>query len=176
MSDTILKKEELQDFLKTLKKTHEVFVPLKEKEFYSFRPFTGEEKVELTFINTRLSPKSLVLPESERMFEYGLDEKDHDAHILKQSPKAYPPTVVVGIRPCDAKAFRLVNTNFVNPEYQDPWWAKRLDSMVLVGLGCNEPCSTCFCTSVGCGPFSEEGLDVLLFDLGEAFLARAVTV
>jgi ferredoxin len=68
-----------------------------------------------------------------------------------------------------------MNRNFVNPEYQDPWWARRLDSMILVGLGCNEPCSTCFCTSVECGPFSEEGLDVLLFDLGEVFLARAIT-
>jgi hypothetical protein len=79
------------------------------------------------------------------------------------------------MRPCDAKALRLVDVNFVNPEFKDPWWARRLESLTLIGLGCKEPCSTCFCTSVNCGPFNEEGLDVLLFDLGESYLARAIT-
>jgi sulfhydrogenase subunit beta (sulfur reductase) len=42
-------------------------------------------------------------------------------------------------------------------------------------MGCTSPCSTCFCTSVGGGPFDGEGLDVLLTDTGEAFLARILT-
>ncbi len=175
MSDKIIKKEELPDFLKVLKKNYEIFVPVKEKDFYSFQPLTDEKKLDLNFTNTRLSPKSLAFPQSERMFEFTLDEQSKDAHIVKESPKDYSPKVIVGIRPCDAKALRLVNENFDDPEFKDPWWVKRLESMTLIGLGCNEPCSTCFCISVGCGPFSEEGLDVILFDLGEDLLARTLT-
>lgn len=175
MSDKVIKKEELENFLKTLKKSYEVFVPVKEDSFYRFKLLKEEETLDLNFTNTRLSPKSLLFPQSERIFEFTLDESSEDAHILKEAPKDYPPTVVFGIRPCDAKALRLVNINFDNPEFKDPWWVKRLESMAFIGLGCNEPCSTCFCTSVGCGPFNEEGLDVLLFDLGESFLARAFT-
>jgi len=176
MSDKIIKKEELPDFLRALKETFEVFVPVKQDSFYAFEPLlTDVEKVDLGFTNTRLSPKSLLFPQSERMFEFTLDEKREDAHIINESPKDYPPTVIFGIRPCDAKALRLVNVNFDNPEFKDPWWVKRLESMTLMGLGCSQPCSTCFCTSVGCGPFNEEGLDVLLFDLGENLLARAFT-
>jgi len=175
MSDKIIKKEELPQFLSALKKSYEVFVPVKEKDSYSFRLLTEEEKADLDFTNTRLSPKSLLFPQSERMFEFTLDETNKDAHIVKESPKDYPPTVIVGMRPCDAKALRLVDVNFENPEFKDPWWVKRLESMTLVGLGCSQPCSTCFCTSVNCGPFNEDGLDVLLFDLGESFLARALT-
>jgi sulfhydrogenase subunit beta (sulfur reductase) len=175
MSDKIIKKEELPDFLRALKETYEVFVPVKQDSFYAFEPLTDVEKVDLSFTNTRLSPKSLLFPQSERMFEFTLDEKREDAHIINESPKDYPPTVIFGIRPCDAKALRLVNVNFDNSEFKDPWWVKRLESMTLMGLGCSQPCSTCFCTSVGCGPFNEEGLDVLLFDLGENLLARAFT-
>ena len=175
MSDKVIKKDELPNVLKALKKNYRVLVPVKEKDFYRFEPLENEEKVDLNFTNTRLSPKSLLFPQSERMFNYSLDETTEDAHIVKESQKDYSPTAVVGIRPCDAKALRLVNVNFDNPEFKDPWWAKRLESMTLVGLGCNEPCSTCFCTSVNCGPFNEEGLDVLLFDLGERYLARAIT-
>jgi len=175
MSDKIIRKEELQGFLKALKKNYKVFAPDKEKDFYSLRPLTGEENLGLGFTNTRLSPKSLLFPQSERMFEFSLDDKGKDAHIAKESPKDYPPTVIVGIRPCDAKALRLMNVNFDNPEFKDPWWVKRLESMTLIGIGCSQPLSTCFCTSVGCGPFNEEGLDVLVFDLGADLLARALT-
>ena len=175
MGDKVIKKEEFQDFLKALKKTYEVFVPVKEDGFSSFKPLRDEGKVDLSFTNTRLSPKSLLLPQSERMFVFTLDEKSEDAHIIKEAIKDYPLKVIVGMRPCDAKALRLVDVNFENPEFKDPWWVKRLESMTLVGLGCSQPCSTCFCTSVNCGPFNEEGLDLLLSDLGESFLARALT-
>lgn len=175
MTDKTIQKEELVPFLRALKKTYEVFIPVKEKDFYAFKPFTNETTLDLGFSNTRLSPKSLLYPQSERMFEFSLDEGSDDAHILKESPKDYPPTVVFGIRPCDARAFRLVDINFNNPEFQDPWWVRRFESMTFIGLGCNEPCSTCFCTSVECGPFNEEGLDILLFDLGDTLLAQALT-
>jgi ferredoxin len=175
MSDKIIKKGEFGDFLRTLKKTYEVLVPLKEGGFYRFKAIAEGEGADLRFTNTRLSSKSFVLPQSERMFEFTLDEKVEDAHILREATRAYPPTAIVGIRPCDAKAMRLVDVNFNNPEFRDPWWVKRLNSIALVGLGCTEPCSTCFCTSVNCGPFHEEGLDVLLFDLEEYLLARPLT-
>ena len=109
------------------------------------------------------------------MFDYTLDDNDPDAHIVKETPKDYFPQAIVGIRPCDAHAFEIVRPNFDNPEYRDPWWIKRYESTTFVGLGCNEPCSTCFCTSVGGGPFSEKGLDVLLYDLGEVFFVKGLT-
>ncbi len=42
-------------------------------------------------------------------------------------------------------------------------------------MGCNQPLSSCFCTAVGGDPFSEEGADVLLVDIGDSFHAKAVT-
>jgi sulfhydrogenase subunit beta (sulfur reductase) len=175
MSDKIIKKEDFPEFLKSLKENHEVIVPVKDGEFYAFEPLTDEKNVDLDFSNTRLSPKSLLYPQSERIFEYSLDEESEHAHIVRESQKGYPAMAVVGIRPCDAKALRLVNVNFDNAQFTDPWWAQRLESMAFIGLGCGDPCATCFCTSVGCGPFHEEGLDVLLFDLGDEYLARSIT-
>jgi ferredoxin len=175
MGDKVIKKEEFQDFLKALKKTYEVFVPVREDGFSSLKPLRDEETIDLSFANTRLSPRSFLLPQSERMFVFTLDEKGEDAHIIKEAIKDYPLKVIVGMRPCDAMALRLVDVNFDNPEFKDPWWVRRRESMTLVGLGCSQPCSTCFCTSVNCGPFNEDGLDVLLFHLGESFLAKTLT-
>ena len=161
--------------LQGLRKAYKIFVPVKDGDFHTFSDLDEGNGPDFDYQNTRLSPKSLVYPQSERMFEYSLDKNDPDAHILKEAPKGYPPQAIVGIRPCDAQAFQLVKPNFDNPEYRDPWWVQRFESTTLVGLGCNEPCSTCFCTSVGGGPFSEKGLDVLLYSLGETFLAKSLT-
>ena len=85
------------------------------------------------------------------------------------------PRAVVGIRPCDAKAFQLVKMNFDTSDYKDPYWINSYETTTTLGLACNEPCSTCFCTTSGCGPFHEEGLDILLVDVGDYYLARILT-
>jgi sulfhydrogenase subunit beta (sulfur reductase) len=161
--------------LRNLSDSYQVFVPVKEGDFYLFKPLDDSKEADFAYQNTRLSPKGVVYPQSERMFEVNLDEKDPERNIYKESVKDYSPRAVVGIRPCDAHGLQIVKRNFDNAEYRDPWWVKRFESTTLVGLGCNEPCVSCFCASVGGGPFSEEWLDALLVDLGDSFLARAMT-
>jgi sulfhydrogenase subunit beta (sulfur reductase) len=161
--------------LRKLRDSYQILVPVKEGDFHLFRLLDDGKEIDTNYQNTRLSPKGVVYAQSERMFEVSLDEKDPEVNIYKESAKDYSPRAVVGIRPCDAHGFQIVKRNFDNAEYRDPWWVKRFESTTLVGLGCNQPCASCFCTSVGGGPFAEEWLDALLVDQGESFLARAVT-
>jgi sulfhydrogenase subunit beta (sulfur reductase) len=42
-------------------------------------------------------------------------------------------------------------------------------------MACDTPLSTCFCTTAGCGPYHEEGLDMLVMDQGDAYLAKILT-
>ena len=154
---------------------YRLFGPVKEKEFHSFKPLTNGAQPDLSCLNTRLSPKAIIYPQSEVMFDYSLDESHEDHHQLKETSKDYSPKAVIGIRPCDAKAFVLVRLNFDNPDYQDPYWLRAYESTTFIGLGCTDPCSACFCTSAGCGPYHEEGLDVLLADAGDHYLAKVIT-
>ncbi len=154
---------------------YKIFVPVLEDDFHDFKPLDNGISPDFYYQNTRLSPKSLVYPQSEMMFEYSLDENEPDVNLLKELKKEYHKQAIVGIRPCDAHAFQIAKLNFSNSEYRDPWWIHRFESTTLVGLGCNDPCSTCFCTSVGGGPFSKDWLDVLLYDMGSAYLAKAIT-
>jgi ferredoxin len=154
---------------------YRLFGPVKEKEFHSFKPLTNGAQPDLSCLNTRLSPKALVYPQSEVMFDYSLDESREDHHQLREAAKDYSPRAVIGIRPCDAKAFVLVRLNFDTPDYQDPYWLRAYESTTFIGLGCEAPCSSCFCTTAGCGPYHEEGLDVLLADAGDHYLAKVLT-
>ena len=171
----IFAEEDWAKVLEGLRDAYKVFVPVKDGDYHSFKPLEENKKPDFHYQNTRLSPKSLVYPQSERMFVYSLDQRDPEANMLKEDPKDYSPQAIVGIRPCDAQAFQIVKANFDNPEFRDPWWIQHFESTTLVGLGCNQPCPTCFCTSAGGGPFNKAGLDVLLYDLGSRFLAEALT-
>jgi len=149
--------------------------PVKQDKFHYFKELEKGEPPDLNLLNTRLSPKSVVYPQSEIMFEYTLDKNQENHNILKEIDKDYSPRGVIGIRPCDAKAFLLVKANFDAPEYKDPYWIKSYKATTFVGYACNTPCSTCFCTTAGCGPFHEQGLDLLLVDAGDHYLSKIIT-
>jgi len=175
MSEIFVSKDGLKEGIQRLLGRCRVFGPVLRGQYHEFAPLTRVDDLDLTFRNTRLSPKGLFHPHSDRMFIYSLAKDDPDAGILKEAPQDYSPRVVVGIRPCDARAFQLDDANFDTENIKDPWWVRRREATTLVGMGCNEPCSTCFCTTVGTGPFDTAGLDVLLTDLGEGYLVRPLT-
>ncbi len=175
MSELFVSKDGLRKRIERLMERCRVVGPVFRGQYHEFAQLKQVGELDLTFGNTRLSPKDLFHPHSDRMFTYALGKDDPEAGILKEAPQDYSPRVVVGIRPCDARAFQLDDVNFVSDQFKDPWWAKRRESATLVGLACNEPCSTCFCTTVGTGPFDAAGLDVMLVDVGDGYVARPVT-
>jgi sulfhydrogenase subunit beta (sulfur reductase) len=168
-------KAQLTSGLAALSATFKIFAPVAEKGFFQFKELEENQAPELSFQNTRLSPKAVIFPQSEDMFTYTLDEAQPEAHRLQPVPEHVAPRVIFGIRPCDAKAVSLVRMNFDTPEYKDPYWLNLFNATTFVGLACDQPCQTCFCTTTGCGPYHEEGLDVLLADRGDHYLAKALT-
>jgi ferredoxin len=152
-----------------------VYAPVRQNDITNFMQLAAADQADFKLSNTTLSPKSLMLPQSEWLFDFTLDKAKEEASVLAEVPHDYSPRVVFGIRPCDAKAVQLLDLNFDTPQYRDPWWVNRRQSTTLVGWGCNNPCSTCFCTSVGSGPFSPDGLDVLITDLGDELVLEGLT-
>ena len=175
MMEIYIAKEKFPGLIEKLMGQHRVFGPVFQGEYHEFVELSASDAIDLDYQNTRLSPKGLFHPHSERMFQYSLAKGDPEAGIVKEAPKDYSPRVILGIRPCDAKAFRLDDANFDTTTIKDPWWTKRRAGTTLVGLACNAPCRSCFCTSVGTGPFDPAGLDALLTDVGTGFVLQAVT-
>ncbi|MEJ2037387.1 MAG: 4Fe-4S dicluster domain-containing protein [Desulfosarcinaceae bacterium] len=165
-------KTQLADGLAKLRKDYKLIGPVKEEALCNFKEMADGQLPDFSFQNTRLSPKAVVFPQSEDMFTYTLDESREDANRLKDAPKDYSQRVLLGVRPCDAKAMTLVRMNFDTQDYKDPYWLGLFNATTFVGLACDAPCQTCFCTTAGCGPYHEEGLDVLLSDKGDHYLAK----
>jgi len=170
-------KNEWAGGLEKSKTAYRLIGPVKEEnqELAEFRELAPGQMPDLSETDTVLSPKSIVYSPSEVMFAYTIDEKKEDCNLLKRPRKDYSPCAVIGIRPYDAAAFLLVKKNFDTPEYRDPYWCDAFEACTFIGLAANDPSSTDFSTSTGSGPFSEKGLDVLLVDTGDHFLAKVIT-
>jgi len=170
-----LDKKQWSKGLDALRKAYRLYGPVKDQEYYSFKRLDRDEQPDFSFLNSRLSPKSMLFPQSEAIIKYSLDESEKDHHIMKAVEKDTTSRAILGIRPCDAKAVSLVNLNFDTPETKDPYWVEALAATTFIGLACDNPKSTCFCTSVGCGPYHDEGLDILLVEDGDHYLANILT-
>ncbi len=170
-----IEKKDFNRGLGALAKAYRLFGPVKKEKAHAFEALNKGRTPDFDLLNTHLSPKFLVQPQSEILFEYSLDEGKEDHHILKEIQKDLLPGLVVGIRPCDAAAMLLVRRNFDASKYRDPFWVGAYESLTLFGLACGAPCATCFCTTARGGPFNEAGLDALLVDAGDYFLVRPIT-
>ncbi|MCG8336527.1 MAG: 4Fe-4S dicluster domain-containing protein [Proteobacteria bacterium] len=170
-----IEKEGWAQGLEKLKDSYRLFGPMADKDSFEFKELNSGETPVLDLGNTRLSAKSAIYPQTQTMFTYTLDESKEDHHIMKEVELNGKPRAVVGVRPCDAASFQLVQKNFDSPDYKDPFWVKPYEDTTFVGYACDDPSRTCFCTSVGYGPYNEDGLDLLLVQEQDDFFAKVLT-
>jgi sulfhydrogenase subunit beta (sulfur reductase) len=88
-----------------------------------------------------------------------------------------PAQVFLGVRPCDLAAIAVQDRVFLHGPHQDPDYRCRRERVFLVAVTCGQAATTCFCTSMGCGPRAERGFDLALTELsderGHRFLMEA---
>lgn len=171
MEEKIISKEELQDLLTNITRRRQVFAPVNKGDSFTFEEIHPEDKISFTCANTKKSVKELFFPQRERLFAFNLLKKDES----KVPDLPDRKRVIIGVRPCDAKGISLFDHVFDGKDFQDPYYLQKREDTVVIAIGCNAPERTCFCTSTGGSPFSTNGSDVLLVDLGDSFLVQPVT-
>ena len=165
-------KSKLNDFIAKLMEDYAVYGPVEEEGIVSFRRIAAPEEMKLDYQNSKKPPKEVFFPQTETMFRY---EKGRGRIRLESTEEVEEERVLFGARPCDVRALGLFDFVFDAPDYKDLYYVNKRGKTTIVALGCNSPLSTCFCTSFGGGPFSKEGADLFLTDIGDWYLAEALT-
>jgi ferredoxin len=170
--EKILSKENLGEWLAKLD-GYDVHGPAFSDGVWNYARAEAGGNMDMTHTNTVRSVKEFAFPQREVFFRF--EQEKGGAPKLTATVPDPKPTVVFGVRPCDGRAMPK-NDKVFAAEFKDPYYWARRDRLTLVGLACNEPHSpNCFCTSVGGSPHSEEGLDVLMTDLGDRFHVKTIT-
>lgn len=129
------------------------------------------DEVAKDYIQTILSAKDVVFPKVERLLSYATEPGN--VELLDTEPRALP-TVLFGVRPCEAKAFAALDAVF-NWDSRDKFFNARLEQMAVIGVSCAKADEACFCTSVGGGPADTKGSDILLTPIEGGYLAEVLT-
>jgi len=149
------------------------YAPIKEKGNLVFKKVLNPDEIVLDYFNSKVPPKEILFPKMEVLFEYKTDGKDVTEIIERTDLDE--KNIIFGIRPCDAHSFVLLENFFAFGDIQDEIFLKKRANSIVIGIGCNTPKSTCFCTSIEGHPFMKDDMDIFLVDLGEKYLVEGIS-
>ena len=174
METRLLKKDDFAGMVKKMAAAKRVLGPVKDGDNVVFGPLEAGREPELRFANTRNAPKNALFPHTETLVRYTRTPKGMESTGQGDEPIE----TVILVRPCDAQSFLLLDRVFDQPGCRDPYYLAHREGTTVVALACSQPpYAACFCTSVGGEPVPAEpqGIDVLVTDLGDVFLAEFLT-
>jgi len=112
--------------------------------------------------------KPLVFASQERLWSAHRSDS-HDIQFEQTLPDV-TPTAIIGVRACDLAALKIQDQHFLEQTYQDPYYQKRRQALLLIAVNCSHPASTCFCVATGDGPEARAHYDLVLTELADGFL------
>jgi len=107
--------------------------------------------------------KRLLFPPRQRLFRVRRDEQGELTWQAEPPPEQ--PRTFFGVRPCDLAAIEIQDRVFLGGDHPDPHYRARRENAFLVVAQCTESGGTCFCASLGTGPWAKSGFDLALTEL-----------
>ena len=167
METLTLAKNKLPELIKKIQSKYTLFAPTKIDDITLFKSINDYKEINLEFCNSKLPPKALLFCQTETLFKF----KQGITAEVKSVDFANSKNVIFAIRPCDAKSFTIVDSVFKD-DLVDPYYMKKRENTILIGLACTKPGVNCFCTSMDGGPANSEDLDILLTDIGDKYFVE----
>ena len=130
------------------------------------------DEISWDFQRTAMSAREFVFPKSECLFTI---ETDASGRKTIHETVDNEERVIFGIRPCDARAIRVLDAVMLEHDPADETYRQHRERTCLIGLACPQMWDDCFCTSVGGSPNSSEDVDILLTEVEEGYAVEVIT-
>lgn len=166
----LLNQTQLNEWLDSLAEELTLVAPVDLEGKLLYREVGGSNEIAWGFERTDMSPKTWLFPATEPILSV-----EQGAETLINSMPDPVPTVVFGLRPCDARGVLAVDALFLDKEPSDGRYASHRQATTLVGLACPQMWDSCFCTVVGGAPNSTEGLDILLTEVDDGYAVQVLS-
>ena len=145
-------------------------LPVQNNGITNFGFWTEDAKVDLDTLKTVKSPKDAFFPQSEVL--YSCYQKANKTSIEPAALKD-APFAIFGVRPCDVRAFDVLDRVFLS-EPADVYYAARREHGIVVSLACHEPEDSCFCKTFGIDA-AEPQADVAMWQVADGYAWEAKT-
>lgn len=139
--------EKLPVLLETIAAGMPLFLPVDTKAGAEFKKYEPGMTPSDALLTTR-SAKDTFFPQTENLMNFKVDGKKIEVIDTRVECEDF---VVYGVRPCDARAFRVLDNVFL-AEPVDTFYKNRRDHALIISLTCDRPAETCFCKTFGIDP------------------------
>ena len=165
-----ISREKMPELLAAVAKEMDLFLPVQNNGITNFGFWTEDAKVDLDTLKTVKSPKDAFFPQSEVL--YSCYQKANKTSIEPAALKD-APFAIFGVRPCDVRAFDVLDRVFLS-EPADVYYAARREHGIVVSLACHEPEDSCFCKTFGIDA-AEPQADVAMWQVADGYAWEAKT-
>ena len=169
MFSCVLPPEQMENFIQFLTSTHKVFGPVRKGVECTFDRVATANDIWWDYHTTILPPKKFFTPPRETIFTF---QDDQISRIEDMIP--VEKQILLGVHACDMSSFTFLDRVFLGFR-SDPRYLRRRNNFLIFALTCKEVAETCFCLSMGTGPASPPGYDVLMTDVGGKYLLETGT-
>ena len=164
-------RDDLMTWLDGLARSFTLIAPKASREQVLYRPVSGSAEIALDCPKTDVSAKEHFLPSTHVL----LSVEKGPQGVEVAEPAIENERVLFGLRPCDARALRVLDALFIEQDPVDPYYAGRRERTVTIGLACQEMGEECFCTSLGLAPDDASDVDLMLTEMNGGYAVQAVT-
>lgn len=148
-----------------------VYVPANiAKDVVEFVRYEEDTDINLEACKTTKSPKDLLFPQWENLMHFRMEGKKIE---LTEQARQDEDFVIFGVRACDIKAFEVLDKVFL-ADPVDTYYAARRAHGIIVGLACENPEASCFCTNFGVDP-AMPNADIVLWKKDGTYFAESYT-
>lgn len=171
--DKVIVKSEVLSWLLSFADRYRVVAPVEQEQGPAvYQEVEADDKIVLDNSSWIMSPRDFFLPREETLLS--VNGNGENRRVV-DSTEEEKPTLLAGIRACDARAIQVLDNVYLNGPFKDPYYAAKREKLILVGTVCTETRWNCFCTSVGNPLEWLDSLDATLTDIGERTLISTRT-
>ena len=160
MPNNTVSKEVMRGLLAHLSANRTLIGPVDTGKVVEYRKAAPSE----VLMDDRVSYKSIkdcYFPQVEEMFTFTGGEAIDNTDI--------PGYLIFGAKPCDLEALRVMDAVYTTGKYADPFFQRRAQANLLIGVGCIAQKPGCFCQEMGVDQHFSDFCDVMLTDTGDSY-------
>jgi len=159
----IVKKNELLNFVNNLiERDARTVVGVKSKgDKFVFDTLNSADELRLDYDVTILPPKKYFFPQRETLISYEMSNVSAEGNIEIE------PRILFGVHPYDIVALLHMDEVFKETN-SDPYYLKKRESSIIIGVNMQNISKWCFAGSMGCATI-DHGYDLMLTDLGDRY-------
>ena len=173
MSNRVISKDKIKDFLSALMAQFTVVAPMARKDSPAeFREIKAGDEPILDGSAMMMTPKDYLLPRHEVLVKINAKkgETQVDAPLPDDSPR-----VMLGMWLPDAQAIQVLDRVFLDRKFEDPYYAARRKNTALVAVIPAQPRWSWFCSSVDDVETWKSNVDALMYDLGDSYYIESTS-